>query len=464
MTERPKITVVGAGSAAFGLSTLVGILKHEDLEGITLFLHDINAEGLEKIHRLATKLKEALKKDVDIQSSTDRKKALEGADFVVLSIAIDREKCWKLDREIALKYGINHYAENGGPGAFAHTARNLSVIMPILRDMEELCPHAWLLNFTNPVPKICTAASRYTKIRTIGICHQIQFGYFILAAFFAEELGLKIPRDYNFRWNDQSIALFRLMSKRAKERFLIRAFGLNHFTFMLSVTEKGTGRDMYPEIRKRVPQIRKTLPSFEPLTMDFFEVFGVLPVPGDCHLCEYLPYTHNIHRKTWERYDIQMYDFAWAEQGRARMWEEIDRMIAGGIPLSRLEEIETERGEFIIASILKNRNTYEEAVNIPNTGYITNLPEGAIVEVPAVLGSEGPLGLSFGKLPEPLAELCRRQVLITELTVRAIIEEDKKLALEALALDPMIDDLDVARRLLDEYLTVFDPYLSFKLR
>ncbi|MEN3188870.1 MAG: hypothetical protein ABDK94_08865, partial [Atribacterota bacterium] len=111
-----------------------------------------------------------------------------------------------------------------------------------------------------------------------------------------------------------------------------------------------------------------------------------------------------------------------------------------------------------------NQNSYEEAVNIPNTGYITNLPEGAIVEVPAVLGSEGPLGLSCGKLPEPIAELCRRQTLITELTVRAIVEEDKKLALEALALDPMIDDLEVARNILDEYLTVFDPYLKYKLR
>lgn len=464
MTKRPKVTVVGAGSAVFGLSTLVGILKHKDLEGIELFLHDVNSEGLEKIHHLAIKLKAALKKDIEIQSSTNRKKALEGADFVVLSVAVDREKCWKLDREIALKYGINHYAENGGPGSFAHTARNLSIIMPILKDMEEVCPHAWLLNFTNPVPKICTAASRYTNIRTIGICHQIQFGYFILAGFFAEELGLKIPKDYNFRWNDQSIALFRLMSKRARERFLIRAFGLNHFTFMLSITDRETGKDMYPEIRERIPHVRANLPSFEPLTLEFFEVFGLLPVPGDCHLCEYLPYTHNVHRKTWERYDIQMYDFVWAEKGRMRMWEDINRMLAGDIPISRLEETETERGEFIIASILRNRNTYEEAVNIPNTGYIMNLPEGAIVEVPALLGGDGAIGLSCGKLPEPIAELCRRQVLITELMVRAIIEEDKKLAIEALALDPMIDDLDVARKLLDEYLAVFDPYLSYKLR
>lgn len=464
MSEKPKITVIGAGSAVFGLSTLVGILKHPDLQDAELFLHDVNAEGLRKIHLLAEKLSRALQTNVAIRSSTDRREALDGADFVVLSVAIDREKCWRLDREIALRYGINHYAENGGPGSFAHTARNLSIIMPILRDMENLCPDAWLLNFTNPVPKICTAASRYTKIKTIGICHQIQFGYFILAGLFAEELGLKIPKDYNFRWNDQSIALFRLMSKRAREQFLIRAWGLNHFTWMLSVTEKETGKDLYPEIRKRISLIRKNLPSFEPLTMEVFEVFGVLPVPGDCHLCEYLPYTHNVHRKTWERYDIQMYDFAWAERGREKMWEEIDRIIAGEVPIARLEDIETERGEFIIASILKNQNSYEEAVNIPNAGYIANLPEGAIVETPAVLGSEGPIGLGGGKLPEPIAELCRRQILITELMVRAIIEEDRKLALEAFALDPTMDDLDVARKLLEEYLVTFDPYLSFKLK
>ncbi|MGQ9623349.1 MAG: family 4 glycosyl hydrolase [Candidatus Caldatribacteriaceae bacterium] len=464
MTERTKITVVGAGSAVFGLSTLVGILKHRDLQGVELFLHDVNADGLRKIHLLAEKLNQNSRSNVVIRSSTERKEAIEGAKFVVLSIAVDREKCWKLDREIALKYGINHYAENGGPGAFAHTARNLSAIMPILRDMEKYCPDAWLLNFTNPVPKICTAAVRYTNIKTIGICHQIQFGYFILAGLFAEELGLKIPRDFNFRWNDQSIALFRLMNKKARERFLIRAYGLNHFTFMLSVTEKETGKDLYPEIRERVPRLRKTHPFFEPLTMDFFEVFGVLPVPGDCHLCEYLPYTHNVHRKTWERYDIQMYDFEWATKNREKMWEEIEKTIKGELSLSRFADVETERGEFIIAGILKNRNTYEEAVNIPNCGHIPNLPKGAIVEVPAVLGSEGPVGLAGGKLPEPLAELCRRQVLINELVVRAIVEEDKKIALEALALDPMIDDLEVARKILDEYLMVFDPYLSFKLR
>lgn len=458
--ERIKVTIVGAGSAVFGLSTLVGIMRHPDLRGIELFLHDVNEENLQKIHRLSEKMSRAFGSEITVKSSTRRGEALEGASFVILSIAIDREKCWKLDREIALKYGINHYAENGGPGAFAHTARNLSVIMPMLKEMEKYCPSAWLLNFTNPVPRLCTAASLYSKIKTIGICHQINFGYFILAGLFADELGLKLPRDFGFRWNDQSLALFRLMSRKGKEKFQIRAWGTNHFTWMISVTDRESGKDLYPEIMEKV---EKVPPSFEPLTMEVFRIFGVMPVPGDCHLCEYLPYTHNVSRKTWERYDIQMYDFEWAERGRERMWREIERILDGQVPLDKMEEVETERGEFIIAGILRNLNSYEEAVNIPNRGYITNLPEGAIVEVPALLGNTGPLGIALGKLPEPVAELCRRQVLINELVVRAIVEEDRSLALQAFALDPMIDDLDLAAKLLEEYLRVFDSYLEFKL-
>lgn len=460
MDKKPKITVVGAGSAIFGLSTLVGILRHPALQGVELFLHDTNGKGLEKIRKLAERINEAWGSGIEINSSVERRKALEGADFVILSIAIDREKCWQLDRDIALRYGINHYAENGGPGAFAHTARNLSAIMPILQDMEKYCPEAWLLNFTNPVPKICTAANLYSNIKTIGICHQINFGYYILAALFANELDLRLPRNFNFRWNDQSLSLFQIMNKKAKERFLIRAWGLNHFTWMVRVTERETGKDLYPEIEKRV----KTLPpSFEPLTQEVFQIFGLLPVPGDCHLCEYLPYTHSVHRKTWERYDIQMYDFEWAEKGRQKMWDKIERVVAGKESLEGWEEVETERGEFIVAGILKNLNSYEEAVNIPNQGYITNLPDGVIVETPAILGSEGPVGLGGGDLPEPIAELCRRQALINELVVRAIVEEDRKLAQEALALDPMIDDPEIAKKLLDDYLQAFDSYLSFKL-
>ena len=108
---------------------------------------------------------------------TDCRKLLPGADFVIISVAIDREACWEKDHEIALKYGIIHYAENGGPGGFFHAARNIALLMPVFRSIEELCPNALVLNFTNPMTRICTAAARYTKLKMVGICHQIDFGY-----------------------------------------------------------------------------------------------------------------------------------------------------------------------------------------------------------------------------------------------------------------------------------------------
>lgn len=116
------------------------------------------------------------------------------------------------------------------------------------------------MNFTNPVPRICTAANLYSSIKTIGICHQINFGYFILAALFADELDLRLPRDFNFRWNDRLMSLFQVMSKKAREKFIIRAWGLNHFTWMINVTEKGTGRG------SSIPKLKEEWKLFLPLS------------------------------------------------------------------------------------------------------------------------------------------------------------------------------------------------------
>jgi alpha-galactosidase len=452
-----KIVVIGAGSASFGLSTLAGIMRTEGLRSCQLCLVDLDREGLGKIESLAKRLNEEWQAGMTISSTTDRTKVLEGADFVILSVAIDREACWKLDREIALHYGINHYAENGGPGAFAHSARNIAIILPILRDMEEYCPGALLLNFTNPVTRICTVASRYFKIKTVGICHQIYIaGYFILGVILADELRLKLPKNVECKWTDESLADAHRISFAAYRKYDIKACGLNHFTWMIDIRERATGRDVYPLAREKI----KSLPlTFEPLTRKVYELFDLIPVPGDCHLAEYLPYTHNTNHKTWERYNIQMYDMEWASRRRDKKWQKIEVMGAGKAPVDELKETFSERAELIISSIINNENSHEPAVNLPNKGYITNLPEGAIVEVPALVSGAGVIGLGMGDLPQPIAALCHRQITINELSVRAAVEGDKHLALQALALDPMIDDPEIAEKLLNDYLKAFKNYL-----
>ncbi len=453
----PKIVVIGAGSASFGLSVLGKMLLEPGLEGSHLCLVDTNAGGLEHITRLAHRLNREWNSGFTIEGTTDRRIALPGADYVILSVAIDREKCWRKDYAIGQKHGINHYAENGGPGAFAHTARNLAIVMGILRDIEALAPEAWLLNFTNPVPRICIAAARYTKVRTIGICHQIGFGYMMLGNILQKEFGIEAPPKYRFRWDDPKRGeTERFLSDSAWERADILAAGLNHFTWMLQIRDRKTGADLYPLLWERL----KTFdPGFEPLTQEVARLFGVFPVPGDCHMAEYLPYSHNPTRGVWERYDIQMYDFDRTGKSRDEMWERVEAMGCGKMAIDSLREAHTERAEKVISAMVTNRHDYEEALNLPNEGYIPNLPEGVIVEVPAIVSAHGARGLGVGPLPEPIAELCRRQITVAELAVKAGVEGDQEAALQCLALDPMVDDPQTARGLLADFLSEFKEYL-----
>ena len=138
MIVKKNIVVIGAGSASFGLSTLGAILRTAELEGSELRLIDKSEEGLETIAKLAEKANKEWGTGFTIKSSPNRKELLKDADFIIASIAVDREKTWAMDRELGLKYNINHYAENGGPGGFMHTARNVAQFMPIFSDIKSL--------------------------------------------------------------------------------------------------------------------------------------------------------------------------------------------------------------------------------------------------------------------------------------------------------------------------------------
>jgi alpha-galactosidase len=453
--ERKKIVVIGAGSASFGLSTLAGLIRNPDLHGCRLSLVDIDEEGVGAISRLAERLNREWQADMAIDSTVDRRKALPGADYVILSIATDRENRWRIDHELAKEFGIMHYAENGGPGALFHTARNLALVMPILGDMERLCPRARLLNFTNPVPRIALAARRYSRISTVGICHQLSFGYMMAGYVLAKDLGIDAPDDYRFVWTDKAGEIERHIVAQAKEKLDITAAGINHFTWMIDVSTK-QGEDIYPLLKKRFLEAPR---DFEPLTRQMLEIFDCVPVPGDCHLCEYLPYTHNMQKDTWKKFDIQMYDLKRGADNREKLWKRIMLMGSGELDVDDLKNAHTERAELIIGAALSNSHAYEPAVNLPNQGYVANLPADSIVEVPAIVSSSGIRGLGMGLLPEPVAELCRRQIAVAELAVKAGVEGSRTAALQALALDPMIDDPSLASRLFDRYLEAHRGFL-----
>lgn len=452
--KKPKILVIGAGSASFGLINLGAILRTPELHGGTLALCDLNEAALEQITKLAERINSEWGANMKIEASTDRTKLLPGTDFIIVSVAVDREAAWKKDFEISQKYGLIHYAENGGPGALFHTARNINLLMPVLKDVERLAPNALILNFTNPLTRICTAAARYTNVNMVGICHQLDFGYMMAGRVMGKYLGFDIPHDYVFRWDDSPWE--KKIAAMAHERLDILAAGINHFTWFLSIKDKKTGEELFPLFKEEF--LAQT--EFEPYTRKMIEVFGECPTSGDAHFLEYVPYTGNMARDAWQKYDIQMYPLEGQDKVRAQKRQDIAEMASGKKDIEWLRHSYSERAETIMAAITAGANSYDYAVNIPNTeGYIANMAKDAIVEVPAVLGLHGVKGIAVGDLPPIAAAFCNTQKDVVDIAVRAAVEGDKDLALQAIALDPMIDDFDVAKNILIDSLEAFKAYM-----
>jgi alpha-galactosidase len=195
MTLPTTITVIGAGSASFGENTLSAIMNSKKLRGSTLRLVDRNPHSLDIVYRLANRLNAEWDAQFKISAHTSHQDALEGAQFVVSAIEVGpREELWKKDYELTIKHGLRQpYGENGGPGGFAHAARNIGPLMGILRDMEQACPEAWFVNFTNPMVRICDAVNRHSRIKSVGLCHQIYAGYVMVGAALAKDFGIEVP-------------------------------------------------------------------------------------------------------------------------------------------------------------------------------------------------------------------------------------------------------------------------------
>jgi len=455
----PKITVIGAASASFGENTLAAILRSKKLRGSALALVDRNAHSLDIVHRLASRLNREWQAGFTLSAHTHHAAALPGSDFVVSAIEVGpREELWRSDFEIPLKYGVRQpYAENGGPGGFAHAIRNVGPVMEIVRDMERACPEAWFINFTNPMVRICDAVSRHSRIKVVGLCHQVSIGFTMVALALATDLGIEVLEGIaGMHAEPLQIQLRLPLTRAAKERLDILAAGLNHFTWILSIRDKCTGEDLYPLFRERLASLP---PGFEPLTRRVFADFGLFPVPGDTHLCEYLPWVSDPITRPWEKYNLRLYDWdLWAAL-RDFSLQTLDAMAGGSMSIEGLLEADSEGALEMIENMACAGGHYHLAANLPNRRQIPNLPEAAIVETPVYVDGFGVHPVHVGPLPEAIAELCRRELAIVRLCVDAAIEGSRQKALQCLLLDPVISDADIARQILDDYLLAYREHL-----
>ena len=454
-----KITVIGAGSASFGENTLSAIMRSKKLRGSTIALVDRNIENLDIVRRLAERFNRDWDSGFKVEAYSHHQDALADSRFVVCAIEVGaRENLWRQDYEIPLKYGVRQpYAENGGPGGFAHAARNIAPILNIAHDMEQACPEAWFINFTNPMVRICDAVNRHSRIKVVGLCHQIFIGYCYAGLVLADDLGFTIPEGIrNMNAEVDQHDLRDQVIHQAVKRLDIRAAGTNHFTWVLSIIDRESGEDLYPLFSERYARFR---PDFEPLTRRVYEAFGLMPVPGDSHLCEYLPWLSNPETKPWEKYNIQLYN--WDERAalREKYLARLSEMANGKASIESLLESDSEGALEMIENITSAGQHYHVAANLPNTGQVPNLPQDSIVETPAFVDGAGIHPVQVEALPEGIAELCRRELFVSQLGVDAAVEGSREKALQCLLLDPVITDLDQAKWILKDYLNTYKEYL-----
>ncbi len=453
------ITVIGAGSASFGENTLAALLRAPRLKGSTLRLVDRNASSLDIVHRLAQRLNREWNSGFALSAHTDHYEALEGAQFVVNAIEVGpREELWRSDYEIPLKYGVHQpYAENGGPGGFAHAARNIGPILEIAHDMEEVCPAAWLINFTNPMVRICDAINRHSRIKAVGLCHQIYIGYCFAGLVLGGDLGFEIPEGiHNMNADVLQHPLREQVVRQAVQRLDLRAAGTNHFSWLLSIHDRESGEDLMPLFQKRLAAFD---PDFEPLTRQVFQALDCFPIPGDSHLCEYLPWVSDPVTKPWEKYHITLYDWELMAGLRDFGLDRLNDIADGHMTIDGLLDTDSEGAVEMIENMAGAGEHYHLAANLPNQGQISNLPLGSTVETPVQVNGAGVHPVHVGALHETAAELCRRELAVAQLCVDSVVEGDRRKALQCLLLDPMVTDIKTAELILEDYLLTYKEHL-----
>jgi alpha-galactosidase len=430
--HQPVITLIGAGSQVFSFSMCTDICQTPELRGADIRLIDIDENRLETAFQVFKKVSDITGWGLKISKSTQRCDLLPGTDFVILSVADDRIERWDIDLAISRKYGIvETQGECGGPGGLSLTLRNIPLVLGIARDIERLAPNTVILNFTNPMTRVSHALSHYTSLTTVGLCHGLLGGQ-------------------------------NMLSKLLERDVIVQSFGINHFTWVYDAVCKETGENVW---EGALSKFLNTEVEGMAYSRDLAAIFGRIPVPDDTHMTDFTHHWRGDDNGLRAAYHLHPKDMAGYRDYERNFKERMGRYISGETnPMDDVHGLSGEGAIPIICALSGLTPVYEEiAANIPNKGYITNLPEGALVEVPAFISSNGIHGRRMGDLPKGINSLINHQLDIAELAVEAAVEGNANKALQALVIDPLITDIDMARSYLDDVLNAHrDVLLQFR--
>lgn len=408
-----KITFIGAGSLGFTHELVRDILTFPLLDGCTLSLMDIDAQRLEWAKKGVERLISAGNRAAKVEATLDRKEALKGADIVLTTILAGSTEVWRHDIEIPKKYGVDvSVGDTRGPSGIFRFLRTINPMLDIIRDMEKYCPAAVLLNYTNPMAMLCSALQKQTFIQVTGLCHSVQGSAMMLADWIGAPFS---AIDY-------------------------LCAGINHQAWYLQY--KWNGEDAYPLIRRAITE-RPEIYNEEIVRNEMYLALGYYVTESSGHNSEYnwwfrkrpdLIEKYCMHGTGWNpgeyAYILKEY-----QHNEATWQEQVQRQLA-----QPLTEEDTRRGlEYAayIINALQGGEMFKFNGNVPNTQLITNLPEGACVEVPVVVDRAGFHPIHVGPLPPECALLTQLSSGIEEMAIRASIEGDPTMVYRAICHDPL---------------------------
>ncbi|TRW80435.1 alpha-glucosidase/alpha-galactosidase [Mycolicibacterium sp. 018/SC-01/001] len=399
---KPTIAIVGAGSVEFTRELLGDILSFPELGSVRVVLHDIDIERLETAEAITRATARAAEASPEVVSTTDRRRALDGADYVINTIAVGGHEATVRDFEIPAKYGLNQtIADTIGIGGIFRGLRTFPVLAGIAADMAEVCPDAWLLNYTNPMAMNVTYLNRVAPdLKVLGLCHSVYWTMVGLCEV------IDVPYDEVSYWSA----------------------GVNHQAWVLR-WERG-GQNLYPLLDERIaadPELRRRV------RVDMYRRLGYYPTETSEHSSEYVPwYLHDPAEV--ERLRLAIGEYVSISEANVAEYRRVRAELANTDTLP-IDTGSTEYAPQVIHS-LETGTPRVISANVVNTGLITNLPDGLAVEVPTLLDSLGAHPMAVGDLPPQCAALNRTFLGPVDLTVRAAVEGVPRLVRAAAMVDP----------------------------
>lgn len=412
----PKIVMIGAGSVVFTKGLIGDILSFPELSGSTVSLVDIDEKRLDLITKLVKRVVKQEEWKARIESTTNRRKVLKGADYVIVTIAVGGLDVYLSDIQIPDKYGINqNVGDTVGPGGVFRGLRVAPVLLEICKDIEELCPNTLLINYSNPMAINCWTINKATHVRNVGLCHSVQGT--------ARHLATYIGAPY--------------------EEISYWVAGINHMAWFLEL--KWRGKDAYPILNRRIrenPHLWDMLGKYgriklkDTVRFEMFRHFGYFVTESPFHMSEYVPYFRKNNEQIKELGVAKRW---WLEHEKSResYFKEIERQTIE-------ERIKIERTREYASQIIHSMETGTLCRingNVENKGLITNLPEGCCVEVPCLVDGTGVHPCYIGDLPVQCVALNRTNINVQELTVKAVLEKEREAVIQAIALDPLTSSL-----------------------